>query len=230
MTRYDDLKMANGLPHPLAGWHQDSLDAAAKELKAAFVWAKLDAAALDMDLEAIAESVLLSAIAAERVERTHKMAAPCQRCGWHEGDAWSTDHWLWNLIVGGDAEKPASGMICASCFITMAQEHFERGRFRVEMLPETVIPGPVRESSEGPEAGHRWRFTVDSCLAAGIKGPDDAEAHSFRDADWWSRARRIEVRAQSLHDAIVKLADVPFVDWMHSEYDDRELEEADDQG
>lgn len=160
---------------------------------------------------------------------------PCQRCHIHEGDAWSADHWLWNLIVGGDATVPAAGLLCASCFIQMAKAHFELSensgsrRFRIELLPESVIPGPVRESSEGPEAGHRWRFTVDSCLAAGIKGPDDAEAHSFRDADWWSRARRIEVRAQSLHDAIVKLADVPFVDWMNSEYDDRELEEADGQ-
>jgi hypothetical protein len=155
---------------------------------------------------------------------------PCHDCGLHEGDGWSVDNELWNLVMGGpEAKDDPGGLLCLSCFRKRAEAVFadpdDRPIWRLERLPALVIPGPVRESPEGPEAGHRFRFTVDSCGASAIRGPDDPEPHSWRDSDWWSRTRTIEVRAFSLMAAIKKLVDVPFYDWMASAYDDARRDE-----
>lgn len=70
------------------------------------------------------------------------------------------------------------------------------------------------QSQEGPEAGSRYRFTVQSCLAFAHNAGGELV---HLDADWWGELRTVEVRAHDLAEAIEKLGQVPFRTWFEDD-------------
>lgn len=77
----------------------------------------------------------------------------------------------------------------------------------------STIAGLV-ESEEPPDAGHRFRFTVQSSGVYGMRDSDE-ENGGFTDLEWWGQLRIIEVRAFDLRAALTKVAtDVPFGTWV----------------
>lgn len=79
---------------------------------------------------------------------------------------------------------------------------------------QAVIHHGLVESDEGPEAGHRFRFTVTSSSAS-----EDAEDPQFTAADRWGQLRTVEVRAHGLRAALLKAADLPVQTWFEADGD-----------
>jgi hypothetical protein len=80
----------------------------------------------------------------------------------------------------------------------------------ISFEPAVVHHGLV-ESYEGPEAGHRYRFTITSSSAV-----EDAPPH-VTDADRWGQLRTVEVRAHSLKAALQKAAELPLQTWFEAD-------------
>lgn len=74
-----------------------------------------------------------------------------------------------------------------------------------------IVYGGLIPSREGPEAGSRYRITISSSITTTVLPGEDAPAHY--DADWWGQLRTVEVRAQSLQEALDKAREVPFPLW-----------------
>jgi len=85
--------------------------------------------------------------------------------------------------------------------------------FEPAVFEPAVIHHGLVQSDEGPEAGHRYRFTITSSCAF-----EDAQPHST-DADRWGQLRTVEVRAHSLKDALRKAADLPVHTWFEADGD-----------
>ena len=45
----------------------------------------------------------------------------CQECGRANPVWWAEDE-VWNLVMGGDAQREAGGILCPTCFIIKATE------------------------------------------------------------------------------------------------------------
>ena len=77
-----------------------------------------------------------------------------------------------------------------------------------------VIHHGLVESEEGPEAGHRYRFTITSCSAF-----EDAQHPHVTDPDRWGQLRTVEVRAHGLKAALLKAAELPVQTWFEADGD-----------
>jgi hypothetical protein len=78
-------------------------------------------------------------------------------------------------------------------------------------LEPAVIHHGLVESDEGPDAGHRYRFTITSASASA-----DLPPHAT-DADRWGQLRTVEVRAHSLMAALKKAAELPLETWFEAD-------------
>jgi hypothetical protein len=77
----------------------------------------------------------------------------------------------------------------------------------------SVIHHGLVQSDEGPETGHRYRFTIASCSAV----RDAQDPGHVTDAEWWGQLRTVEVRAHSLKDALLKAAELPNQVWFEAD-------------
>ena len=81
------------------------------------------------------------------------------------------------------------------------------------MFEPTVIHHGLVESDEGPETGHRYRFSITSCSAV----RDAQHPERLTDADWWGQLRTVEVRAHNLQAALLKAAELPNETWFEAD-------------
>ena len=86
--------------------------------------------------------------------------------------------------------------------------------FEPAVVEHAVIHRGLVESEEGPEAGHRYRFTITSSSA--FEDPQDPHG---TDADRWGQLRTVEVRAHSLKAALLKAAELPVQIWFEADGD-----------
>ena len=84
---------------------------------------------------------------------------------------------------------------------------------KIAFEPAVIHHGLV-ESEEGPQAGHRYRFTITSCSAY-----EDVDLSHDTDADRWGQLRTVEVRAHGLKAALLKAAALPLETWFEADGD-----------